>query len=113
MGYTILLILSLFLVSTNLRAAITSISPLLEDIQKDLGMNGMSASLLTTIPLFCMGIFAPMAASLSDRLGMERAITVCIGLIGIATAARFFASPPSCSCLPHCLPVSGLRLPVR
>ncbi|MEQ7051823.1 MFS transporter [Paenibacillaceae sp. P-4] len=89
--YTILLILSLFLVSTNLRAAITSISPLLEDIQRDLGMNGISVSLLTSIPLFCMGIFAPMAASLSDRLGMERAITVCIGLIGIATAARFFA----------------------
>ncbi|GMA61730.1 MFS transporter [Alicyclobacillus fastidiosus] len=82
-------ILALFLVSLNLRPAITSIGPLLTQIQADLSMNALTASLITAIPVFCMGIFAPLAGILSSRLGIDWSILLCICLVGLATAARF------------------------
>ncbi|CAK6481048.1 hypothetical protein ACPOM7_18505 [Peribacillus castrilensis] len=53
------LILAFFLVAANLRPAIASVSPLLETIRYDLGMSSFAVSFLTTIPVLCMGIFAP------------------------------------------------------
>ncbi|MFO1445288.1 MFS transporter [Bacillus sp. Bva_UNVM-123] len=86
----ILPITALFLASINLRPAITSVSPLLGTIQETLNMNGSVASLLTSLPVLCMGFFAPAAVHLSRRWSIERTIAYCLLLIGIATAARYF-----------------------
>lgn len=63
------IVLALILASLNLRPPITSISPLMSTIQNDLGLSGMTASLLTTLPVLCMGIFAPFSVRLSRRWG--------------------------------------------
>ncbi|QYR21845.1 MFS transporter [Paenibacillus sp. sptzw28] len=88
----IVLILALFIASLNLRPAITSVSPLLGAIRDGLGMSGASASLLTSIPVLCMGLFAPGAVKLSNRWGIERTIACAMLLIGAATIARLFVS---------------------
>lgn len=85
---TFYLLFALFLAALNLRPAITSVSPLLESIQASLGMSGMTASLLTTLPVLCMGVFAPFAATISKRFGLERAIFLSLVLITIATFMR-------------------------
>lgn len=85
------LIAALFLASLNLRSVITSVSPLLRTIQDSLGMSGAEASLLTSLPVLCMGFFAPAAVKLSNRLSIERTIAYCLLLIGLATAARYYA----------------------
>lgn len=85
------LVLALFLASLNLRPAITSISPLLETIKDSLGMSGVTASLLTSIPVLCMGLFAPTAMKWNKLWGIERTITFALVLIGTATAIRLFA----------------------
>lgn len=92
MSRFIFLILALFLASLNLRPVITSVSPLLGTIQDTLGMNGSAASLLTSLPVLCMGFFAPAAVKLSKRWSLERTITYCLLLIGAATAARYVVS---------------------
>ncbi|MFB4213688.1 MFS transporter [Shouchella sp. JSM 1781072] len=79
---------ALTLAALNLRPAITSISPLLESIQAELGMSGATASLLTTLPVLCMGIFAPFAAIISKKIGLERAIFVSLIFITVATLMR-------------------------
>ncbi|WP_270170898.1 MFS transporter [Paenibacillus sp. SYP-B4298] len=86
------LLTALFLASLNLRPAISSVSPLLETIRESLGMSGALASLLTSLPVLCMGFFAPAAVKLSSRFGLERTVACCLLLIGGATAARFAAS---------------------
>ncbi len=91
----LLLLAALFLASLNMRPVITSVAPLLGDIQSGLGMSGMTASLLTTLPVLCMGVFAPLAVKISNRFGLERTIFGSLGLIGAATALRFFTSGPS------------------
>ncbi|MED4403609.1 CynX/NimT family MFS transporter [Metabacillus fastidiosus] len=88
----ILMMIALFIVSLNLRPAIASIAPLLETIRNDLGMSASVASLLTTIPVFCMGIFSPIAAKLGVRFGMERVIGWALVLIGIGTFLRLFTN---------------------
>lgn len=85
------LIAALFLACLNLRPVITSVSPLLRTIQDSLGMSGAEASLLTSPFMLCMGFFAPAAVKLSNRLSIERTIAYCLLLIGLATAARYYA----------------------
>ncbi|BFH62056.1 MFS transporter [Paenibacillus azoreducens] len=88
----IFLITALFLASLNLRPVITSVSPMLGTIQEALGMSGSLASLLTSLPVLCMGFFAPAAVKLSNRWSIERTIAYCLLLIGAATAARYYVN---------------------
>lgn len=89
-----LFIAALFVASLNLRPAITSVSPLLETIRSELGMSGLAASLLTTLPVLCMGVFAPTAVRWIARWGMERSLVLTMVLIGAATLLRYFAGWP-------------------
>lgn len=50
-----LFLLALILAAFNLRPGLTSVSPVLHGITKDLGMSSTLASLLTSIPLVCFG----------------------------------------------------------
>lgn len=84
------LVLVILFLSLNLRPSITSVGPLLEFIQTDLGMSGVTASLLTTLPVFCMGLFALLSIKLSNRLGTEKSLLIAMVLIFLATFARAF-----------------------
>lgn len=84
------IVFALILASLNLRPPITSISPLMSTIQHDLGLSGMTASLLTTLPVLCMGIFAPFSVRISRRWGNEGAIVLALILIGLGTGLRLF-----------------------
>lgn len=84
------LIAVIVLLSLNLRPSITSVGPLLDLIQMDLGMNGLTASLLTTLPVFCMGFFAIFCIHLSNRFGLEISLLLAMLLIFLATFWRAF-----------------------
>lgn len=92
--YIIWSVFSLFILSMNLRASITSISPVLKNIQADLQLSSVVVSLLTALPVFCMGLFAPLAGKLSARWGIELTIALSILLIGVSTALRLVATFP-------------------
>ena len=79
---------AIMLTAMNLRLPLTSVSVLLESIQTDMGLGHAAAGALNAIPTFCMGIFALMGARLASKLGLERAIGVAVGLIGLASLMR-------------------------
>lgn len=81
-------LLAIGVAALNLRPLMTSVAPLLGTIQRELGMSGAAASLLTTIPVLCMGLFAPLAAKIADRLGLERTIGASLLLIAAMTGLR-------------------------
>ena len=85
------MVVALFWAALNLRLSINSISPILESIRDDLHMNATQASLLTTIPVLCMGVFSPLAAKLGGRWGLERVICWSLLLIGAGTLLRLAA----------------------
>ncbi|MFC5406294.1 CynX/NimT family MFS transporter [Cohnella soli] len=86
------LLLAIFVAALNLRPIITSVAPLIGTMRNDLGMSGLTASLLTTFPVLCMGFFAPVATALRDRLGLERTVFAALLLITGATALRGIVS---------------------
>ena len=73
-GRAALLIGALVLVALNLRPALSSLSPLLHRVSEDLGLSAAVAGLLTTLPVFCLGVFAPLAPLLARRFGPERTV---------------------------------------
>ncbi|MDH4566046.1 MFS transporter [Pseudomonas sp. BN414] len=83
-----LLMLALVLAAINLRPGITSLAPLIERIADELALSRSLISLTTALPVLCMGLLAPLAPQLAVRYGLERVITVCLGLIGVALLAR-------------------------
>jgi CP family cyanate transporter-like MFS transporter len=85
------LLVALFAASIALRPEIVGVGPLLPDIQADLGISHAVAGLLGTIPVLCMGLFAPPAPYLLERVGSRTAIFAAIALIGVAGIARALA----------------------
>lgn len=69
-----LLLLGLILVALNLRPALSSMAPLLSEVSKTLGLSAAQAGLLTTLPVLCLGLFAPLAPVLARRFGAERVV---------------------------------------
>jgi CP family cyanate transporter-like MFS transporter len=84
----------ILLLGLNMRPAITSVAPFLGLIRQDFGISGLAVSLLTTAPVICLGLFAPAAAPLARRFGIEAILLAC--LIGIAAGvlARSFGLVP-------------------
>jgi CP family cyanate transporter-like MFS transporter len=83
-------ILGLFLASLALRPQILAIGPLLPLIRADLGLPAAVGGLLTTIPVLCMGLFAPVGPRLAARIGTRWAFAACLVVIvgfGLARVA--------------------------
>lgn len=80
--------LALVAVAANLRIAITSIPPLLDVISADLGLSHAAAGALTTLPVLCMGLFAPVASRIAHHLGAAGAVLGAVVAILVGTASR-------------------------
>lgn len=83
-----LLLVAVLLVAINLRGAIAAVSPVLQEIRSDLAMSGTVAALLTTVPVLCFAVVAPVAAWLGGRLGLDRAILLSCVVIAAGTVGR-------------------------
>ena len=85
-----LMVIAILFVALNLRPAISSIGPMLEPIRNDLNLSNSEVSLLTAIPVFCMGLFAPLAIVFGRKFGMKRSIAFLLSIIGVFTLLRGF-----------------------
>ena len=96
----VLLGLSVILIAFNLRPLFGSLSVLLPEVMKDTGLTPTGASMLTTLPLLCLGVFAAPTPALARRFGPERTLLgallfICIGSLLRGTGSLpmlFFAS---------------------
>lgn len=75
-------ILGLVLAALNLRPAITSLGPLLEEVRDGLHMSGSVAGVLTSVPPLCFALFGFTAPRLARRFGAGA--VVCAGMVAIA-----------------------------
>ena len=83
---------SLVLIAFNLRPVFSSASALLPEIKIGLGLSAFGTSILTTLPVICMGLFSPLAPRLAQRVGTERVLLGVIFLLALGTALRGFSS---------------------
>ncbi|MFF4582224.1 MFS transporter [Streptomyces sp. NPDC001389] len=73
---TVATTVGLSLLALNLRPAIGSVSPVLDDLQQSLALSDSAISLLTTLPVLCLGIFAAVSPALSRRMGTPGALVL-------------------------------------
>ena len=88
---------AIVLLSLNLRTIFASLPPLLDDVRADLGLSAAASGLLTTGPVLCFAILAPLAPRLTRRFPIERMLVVCglltaagAGVRGVGGAAALF-----------------------
>ncbi|WP_211225429.1 CynX/NimT family MFS transporter [Sporosarcina ureae] len=84
-----LLLFAIFIVALNLRPAITSIGPMLNIIRDDLLLSNTQVSLLTVIPVICMGVFAMLAPILNKAIGLNKTMYWMLLLLAVATGMRY------------------------
>ncbi|WP_112155510.1 MFS transporter [Rhizobium sp. AN64] len=78
----------------NLRSLLTSVAPLLRDIQADLSLSNFWVSVLMTVPVICLGVFGPLAAPLSRRFGLEFVLVMAVVAALAGTILRSFGLVP-------------------
>jgi CP family cyanate transporter-like MFS transporter len=84
----ILFFAAVVLLGANLRAVFSSLPPLLEDVRAELGLSAAAAGLLTTLPLLCFGLLAPLAPVLVRRVSIEQLLAACAALTATGTGLR-------------------------
>lgn len=91
----VVLAASLVLVSLNLRPVFSSLAALMPEVRQATGASPAIASLLTTTPVLCLGLFAATAPSLARRFGAEHVIFVLLLTLAAGTALRGFGTVPA------------------
>jgi CP family cyanate transporter-like MFS transporter len=84
------MVLGLVAVAANLRTVMASVPPLVDTISADLGLSNTAMGALTTLPVLCMGVFAPTAQRLASRIGAAGAVELAALCLGLGTALRWF-----------------------
>jgi len=89
---TVLTIIGVIFLSANLRAAITSVGPVIKEISDYLGLSNIQAGLVTTIPLLSFGLLSGFVPGVSRKLGMEKVLFFSLVLLTIGLCVRISGS---------------------
>jgi cyanate transporter len=81
-------VILIVLVALNLRPAVVAVGPLLRQIQNDLGLSGVAAGALTTLPVLFFGSFGLVAPFFRRNLRGELMLVTSMGLLVVALVTR-------------------------
>jgi len=87
-GRRVLMIAGFLLLAANLRAALTSVGPLLETIRADLGLSASEAGFIGTLPLLTFAAVSPQFPRLARRLGTDRLLWIALALLTTGIVLR-------------------------
>lgn len=90
-----LLLVSLFLVAFNMRAAVTSVGPIATPIQSDAGLSATTLGLLTALPLVAFGLVSLVAPGLGKKFGFERVMLGAIAVLFVGILTRSVGPIPT------------------
>jgi MFS transporter, CP family, cyanate transporter len=89
-----LLVLGILLIASNLRAPVTGLAPVLDQIILSFDLSASQAGMLTTLPLIAFALASPLATSLAKRQGLEVSLFIALLLIGLGLVSRLIHSVP-------------------
>lgn len=90
----LLLAAGIALAALNLRTAITSVGPVLDEVTAGLGMTAVGAGILTTLPVLCFALFGGLTPALARRLGEHHLLVYALTAVTVGLAARAAAPEP-------------------
>jgi CP family cyanate transporter-like MFS transporter len=86
-----LAVVALVLAALNLRPAVTSLGPVLEEVRSALGMSATVAGLLTSLPEVCFAFVGFAAPRLARRYGPDGVIAIGAVALAVGLFSRPFA----------------------
>ncbi len=90
---TVMLLVTIFLVSMNMRGMITGVGPLIDQIASDTGYSLTLLGFLASIPMLMWGVVSPFVHALTVRFGLNPTMTCALILLAIATVLRSVVLP--------------------
>jgi CP family cyanate transporter-like MFS transporter len=76
------------LIALNMRDITTSLAAVLPEIMQSTGLSARGTSWLTSLPIFCFGVFGPIAPLLAKRIGIERTLLLALVVLAIGSGVR-------------------------
>jgi MFS transporter, CP family, cyanate transporter len=107
---SVLAVTGLVLAAINLRPAITSLGPVLEEVRASLGMSAAVAGLLTSVPAVCFALVGFTAPRLARRWGTGGVIAFGVGALTLGLAVRPFAGGTPAFIALTALALAGIAL---
>ena len=89
-----LLIAGILCIAINLRPALASVGPLVEDIRKDTGLSSSLLGLLTTLPLIAFGAVSTLTPLFTRRFGIGGTLLGAMALLALGISLRSLAWIP-------------------
>lgn len=83
-----------FLATVNMRPAITSVGPLLDEISISYGLSPPLLGLLGSMPLLMFALLSPSSAFFSSKLGIDRVMFIALLAIASGIIIRSFLGLP-------------------
>ncbi|MEU8540076.1 MFS transporter [Streptomyces sp. NPDC048717] len=92
LAHPALLLLAIVLASLNMRAALSSVSPLVSELAQEYGLSSATGSLVTSVPVLFLGAGAVVAPWLGRRYGAERVLFTALLLLAAGVVVRVLPS---------------------
>lgn len=86
-----LLMVGILLIAINLRPALASVGPLIEDIRQTTGLSNSLLGLLTTLPLIAFGLISTLTPLFTKRFGISGTLLGAMILLSLGIAIRSVA----------------------
>lgn len=84
----LLAVLGIVVVAVNMRAPLTSISPVMNEIIGRLNLNTLQAGLITTLPLLAFGCLSIFTPQLAAKWGLEKVLWYSMPVLALGLLAR-------------------------
>ena len=106
----ILLLIAITAAAFNLRPAVASFGPLLDQIRGSLHMSPTPAGVLTALPSLCFALVGLSAPALARRIGPSATVCAGTGAIALGLAARALAPDTAVFLLLSALALAGIAV---
>jgi CP family cyanate transporter-like MFS transporter len=83
---------AMVLTGLSMRTAVTSVGPVLGDLEAALGVGGSAGGLITTLPVVCFAAIGTAAPRLSHRFGEHLLLVAAMSLMTVGVFARALAN---------------------
>ncbi|GGP86354.1 MFS transporter [Streptosporangium pseudovulgare] len=102
-----MLVAGIILAALNLRTAVTSVGPVLDQISSGLGMSGVGVGLLTTLPVLIFATVGAVTPTLARKTGEHRLLLAALVVLGVGLLVRAVVGSAGIFLVSSALALSG------
>ena len=107
---SVLVLTGILLISLNLRPAAVSVGPVLDELRDELDMGGVSAGVLTSLPVLAFGVFGALAPWAARRVGAHRVTLLALLAVAVGLGSRAVVHHEAAFLLLSLLAVAGMAM---